>query len=159
MYAQLEYGTPTKNDILRIRFVKDHYMIYITEAQPYNSTELINVLGWKHLADSKGDIHLTIFYKIVNHEVNSPSWCILKPGGSHKNIYWMYHRWIQIFFLPLKHHRMEHTINASNVEIFMDNLTVMLFTMDLNVLVFFSTLAFILQTYSVCHKEVLLSNY
>ncbi len=49
-------------------------MIYIKEEQQYKGIKnIIDDLGWKDLADRRNDTHLTLFYKIVNHQVNVPS--------------------------------------------------------------------------------------
>ncbi len=75
-------GPPPKKDTLGIdqiqrravRVVKNDYRIYIKEEQQYNSaTEMINDLACKDLEDRSRDTHLTLFYKIVDREVNAPS--------------------------------------------------------------------------------------
>ncbi len=75
-------GSPLKKDTLRTdhvqrraaRFVKNYYRIYLKEEQHYNSvTKMINSLGWRDLADRRRDIHLTLLFKIVNHQVNVTS--------------------------------------------------------------------------------------
>ncbi len=40
---------------------------------------MINNLGWKDLVNRRKGTHLTLFYKIVNHDVNISLLTSLKP--------------------------------------------------------------------------------
>jgi ribonuclease P/MRP protein subunit RPP40 len=64
------------------RFVKHEYRIYNKEEQQYNSvTKMINELGCKDLADRRRNIRLSLFYKIINEDVNICTSDILKPAS------------------------------------------------------------------------------
>lgn len=47
------------------------------KAQQNGVTKIINDVGWKNSTDRIEETCLTLFYKIVSHEVNSPSEGIL----------------------------------------------------------------------------------
>ncbi len=63
-------------------------MFVVRHEQQHNSvTKMIIGLRWKDLTDKKKDTRLTLFYRIVNRQVNIPSEVILIPvNGETRNI-------------------------------------------------------------------------
>ncbi len=63
-------------------FVKHNYRIYVIAEQWYNNViKIINGLGCVKFEDSRRGTHLTVLYKIVNHEENVLSEYIIISWG------------------------------------------------------------------------------